>query len=88
MRTRDEAFARQNAEIGILKRQLRDQERDMNRTRRAAQTGNSSNAIQNGDMQLTRSDPQHDIAINLSEGNHDDYGKIEQVRLLGAVKLH
>merc|ERR1719436_2380946 len=38
LRTREEAFARQNAEIGILKRQLRDQERDMNRTRRAAQT--------------------------------------------------
>lgn len=67
MREKEEAFARQNAEIQILKRQLRDQERDFNRARR-----------QSSNLQLPSND-KHDIAINLQDGNQDDYGKIEQV---------
>ena len=69
LREKEEAFARQNAEIQILKRQLRDQERDFNRARRQ-----SSNPA----LQAPSSD-KHDIAINLQDGNQDDYGKIEQV---------
>ena len=74
LRERDEAYSRQNAEIAILKRQLREQEREMSRTRRLAQstsyqpTGHQSNDA--------------DIAINLQDGDHDDYGKIDQVSLL------
>jgi hypothetical protein len=70
LREREEAFARQNAEIQILKRQLRDQERDFNRARRQS----SNPAIQ------IPSNDKHDIKINLSEGNQDDYGKIEQIQ--------
>ena len=69
LREKEEAFARQNAEIQILKRQLRDQERDFNRARRQ-----SSNPA----LQMPSND-KHDIAINLQDGNQDDYGKIEQV---------
>ena len=72
LREKEEAFARQNAEIQILKRQLRDQERDFNRARR--QSNNLSNSI-------LPSNDKHDIAINLQDGNQDDYGKIEQVKI-------
>ena len=78
LRERDEAYSRQNAEIAILKRQLREQEREMSRTRRLAQstsyqpTGHQSNDA--------------DIAINLQDGDHDDYGKIDQVSLRGHQK--
>jgi len=70
LRERDEAFSRQNAEISILKRQLRDQEREINRVRRNKSIS-TERVPQPGDK--------HDIAINLKDGNQDDYGKIDQV---------
>ena len=71
LRERDEAYSRQNAEIAILKRQLREQEREMSRTRRLAQsTSYQPVGHQSNDA---------DIAINLQDGDHDDYGKIDQV---------
>ena len=72
MRERDEAYSRQNAEIAILKRQLREQERDLSRARRLAgkPTQHQSPPAQANDA---------DIAINLQDGDQDDYGKIEQV---------
>ena len=76
LREKEEAFARQNAEIQILKRQLRDQERDFNRARR--QSNNLSNSV-------LPSNDKHDIAINLQDGNQDDYGKIEQVKIFKII---
>ena len=72
LREKEEAFSRQNAEIAILKRQLREQEREMNRVRR-------SNAQP---ISIPQPSDKHDIAINLKDGNQDDYGKIDQVSLL------
>lgn len=72
LRERDEAYSRQNAEIAILKRQLREQEREMSRTRRLAQsTSYQPVGHQSNDA---------DIAINLQDGDHDDYGKIDQIQ--------
>ena len=79
LRERDEAYSRQNAEIAILKRQLREQEREMSRTRRLAQ---STSYQPIGHHQSNDAD----IAINLQDGDHDDYGKIDQVSLRGHLK--
>ena len=73
LRERDEAYSRQNAEIAILKRQLREQEREMSRVRRLqGKPAYQAVAAPTGDA---------DIAINLQDGDHDDYGKIDQARL-------
>merc|ERR1711990_695625 len=70
LREKEEAFSRQNAEIAILKRQLREQEREMNRVRRSyAQP-----------ISIPQPSDKHDIAINLKDGNQDDYGKIDQIQ--------
>jgi len=72
LRERDEAYSRQNAEIAILKRQLREQEREMSRVRRLqGKPAYQAVAAPTGDA---------DIAINLQDGDHDDYGKIDQIQ--------
>merc|ERR1711935_959615 len=72
LRERDEAYSRQNAEIAILKRQMREQEREMSRIRRLqGKPAYQAGAAPSGDA---------DIAINLQDGDHDDYGKIDQIQ--------
>ena len=67
LREKDEALARQNADIKNMKREL-------NRPRQSHQNS--------GVVATKESESGHDISINLKEGKDDDaYGQIQQVKI-------
>lgn len=67
LREKDEAMARQNADIKNMKREL---------SRKNNYQNNSTTS-----MKQTKEEDGHDISINLKEGKDDDaYGQIQQVR--------